>query len=63
MAKQVKFNVGDILYCTSCKCNVELLYRWDRKPDQRTAWMCKVSPDGEKEFPVPEDELQNISLS
>jgi len=61
MDKEVKFKVGDILYWRRFECSVIILSRWDRTSAQRVTWMCKVYPNGEKEFPALESELEDIS--
>lgn len=68
MSKQTtvnpKYKSGDILKFTNSISKNEsvviLISRWDKKPHQRIAWLCKAYPDGESEFAIPEDELSYI---
>ncbi len=60
-----KYKSGDILKHifpeTKSETIVILISRWDRTASQRVAWLCKVYPDGEKEFATPESELFPIN--
>lgn len=57
--KTVKYNQGDVLKWSfrEKSVTVVLLERWDRKPNQRTAWLVKIYGTNDEPFAAPEDEL------